>query len=200
MRVIRGFITVIGLIGILVIVALLMGYYLFSLSPQIKTKMIPVAVTAEAAQNFDQKLEAVETQIDEAVAARENREVTLAISEKEVNSKLIELLAEGELPLNEVLVNFHEGYFLAYAVMDVPGVAAKTGAQGRIHIVDGEVKIVIDDFDLGKLPLPEAANNGVEELLNVMVRLRLADLPLEITDIELSNHELMAAGLVKAGD
>lgn len=200
MRVIRGFIMVIGLIGILVIVALLMGYYLFSLSPQIKTKMIPVALTAEAAQSLDQKLKSVETQIDEAVAAGEDREVTLVITEQEVNSKLIEVLAEGELPLNEVLVNFHEGYFLAYAVVDVPGVAVKTGAQGRIHIVNGDVKIVIEDFDLGKLPLPAAANNGVEELLNVMVRLRLADLPLEITDIELSNRELIAAGLVKVVD
>lgn len=191
---------IIGLIGILVIVALLMGYYLFSLSPQIKTKMIPVAVTAEAAQSLDQKLKSVETQIDEAVAAGKDREVTLVISEQEVNSKLIEVLAEGELPLNEVLVNFHEGYFLAYAVVDVPGVAAKTGAQGRIHIVNGDVKIVIEDFALGKLPLPEAANTGVEHLLNVMVRLRLADLPLEMTDIELSNRELIAAGLVKAVD
>jgi len=200
MRLIRGCVMVIGIIGVLFILTFVMGYYLFSLSPWIKSKMIPVAVTAEAAQSLDQKLEAVETEIDEAVTVGEERKISFVMTEKELNSKLVEVLAEGELPLNEVLVNFREGYFLAYAVMDVPGVAAKTGAIGQMQVVNGDAKVVIEDFDLGKLPLPQAVNSGVEELLDIMLRLKLADLPLEITDIEISNRELTATGLIKTAD
>jgi hypothetical protein len=199
-RLIRGFITVVGIIGILVIIALIMGYYLYSLRPWIQAKMTPVAVTAEAAQSFDQKFEALEMEIHQAIAAGEERETALVITEKEVNSKLVEVLAEGDLPFDQILVNFREGRFLIYAVADVPGVAARTGAIGRIQVVNGDLEIVIEDFDLGKLPLPQAVNGGVEKLLDIMIKLKLADVPLEITDVEISDRELTASGLIKSAD
>ena len=200
MRLIRGCITVVGIIGILVIIALIMGYYLYSLRPWIQAKMTPVAVTAEAAQSFDQKFEALEMEIHQAIAAGEERETALVITEKEVNSKLVEVLAEGDLPFDQILVNFREGRFLIYAVADVPGVAARTGAIGRIQVVNGDLEIVLEDFDLGKLPLPQAVNGGVEKLLDIMVKLKLADVPLEITDVEISDRELTASGLIKSAD
>lgn len=200
MRLIRGCITVLGIIGILVIIALVMSYYLYSLSPWIRAKMTPVAVSAEAAQSLDQKFEALETEIDEAIAAGEERETALVITEKEVNSKLVEVLAEGDLPFDQILVNFREGRFLIYAVADVPGVAARTGAIGRIQVVNGDLEIVIEDFDLGKLPLPQAVNGGVEKLLDIMVKLKLADVPLEITDVEISDRKLTASWLIKSAD
>ena len=200
MRLIRGCITVVGIIGILVIIALVMGYYLYSLRPWIQAKMTPVAVSAEAAQSLDQKFEVLETEIDEAIAAGEERETSLVITEKEVNSKLVEVLAEGDLPFDQILVNFREGRFLIYTVADVPGVAARMGAIGRMQVVNGDPEIVIEDFDLGKLPLPQAVNGGIGELLDVMVRLKLADLPLEITDVEISNRELTVSGLIKIAD
>jgi len=200
MRLIKGCITVIGIIGILVTIALLLGYYLYSLSPQIQAKMTPVAVTAEAAESFDQKFEVLQTQIHETVLAGEERVTGFVITEKEVNSKLVEVLAEGALPFDQILVNFREGRFLIYAVADVPGVAARTGAIGQIQVVDGDPKVVIDDFDLGKLPLPQAANGGVEKLLDIMLKLKLADVPLEITDVEISDRELTVSGLIKTAD
>lgn len=200
MRLIRGCITVVGIIGILVIIALVMGYYLYSLRPWIQAKMTPVAVSAEAAQSLDQKFEALETEIDEAIAAGEERETSLVITEKEVNSRLVEVLAEGDLPFDQILVNFREGRFLIYTVADVPGVAARMGAIGRMQVVNGDPEIVIEDFDLGKLPLPQAVNGGIGELLDVMVRLKLADLPLDITDVEISNRELTVSGLIKIAD
>lgn len=200
MRVIRGCVTIIGIVSVLAIVTVLMAYYLYSLSPRIRAQMVPVAVTAEAAQSLDQKIETLETEIDEAVAAGQEREMSFVVTEKELNSKLIELLAEGELQLNEVLVNFREGYFLVYAVVDVPGVAARTGAKGRLQVVDGDAKVLLEDFDLGKLPMPQSANSGIEQLLDIMISLKLADLPLELTGIEINNGELTASGLVKTAD
>lgn len=200
MRVIRGCVTIIGIVSVLAIVTVLMAYYLYSLSPRIRAQMVPVAVTAEAAQSLDQKIETLETEIDEAIAAGQEREMSFVVTEKELNSKLIELLAEGELQLNEVLVNFREGYFLVYAVVDVPGVAARTGAKGRLQVVDGDAKVLLEDFDLGKLPMPQSANSGIEQLLDIMISLKLADLPLELTGIEINNGELTASGLVKTAD
>jgi len=198
MRLIKGLIMAIGVIGVMVIVALVIGYYLYSLSPPIQAKVIPVAVSADASQSFDQKLDALKGQIKAAVDAGEKKQVSLVITEKEINSKLVQMLAEGELPsLKRVLINFGDGYFLTYAVVDTPGINAKTGSMGRVEIIEGKPKVVIDEFNLGKLPLPKSINRRVEQLMNIIVSLQLPDVSLDITGVEIKNHQLTVTGTTK---
>lgn len=73
MRLIRGLIMFIGVIGILAIIALIIGYNLYSLSPRIEERIIPVAVSADDAQNFDKKLDSLETQVKEASETGEKK-------------------------------------------------------------------------------------------------------------------------------
>ena len=198
MRLIKGLIMVIGIIGVMVIVALVIGYYLYSLSPRIQARLIPVAVSADAVQSFNQKLDELEGQIKAAVGAGENREVSLIITENEINSKLVQMLAEGELPLlKRILINFGDGYFLTYAVVDTPGIDAKTGLMGRVEIVEGEPEIVIDEFNLGKLPLSKSVDKRVEQLVNIIVTLQLPEVSLDITSAEIKNHQLTVTGITK---
>ncbi|HEX75018.1 MAG TPA: hypothetical protein G4O12_00390 [Dehalococcoidia bacterium] len=199
MRVVRGCLTVLGIIGVIVIIALVIGYCLFSLTPSIESEMTPVVVTAEAAQSFDQKFQTFETEIEAAVATGEEKEVSLVITEEEVNSKLVEVLAEGELPLKEALLNFDQGYFLVYAVVDTPGVDAKTAVIARIEVVKGEPKVTVEDFDLGKLLLPQGMNNGIGSLLTIIAKMNAPtdDLPLVITEIEIAKGQLSVKGVTK---
>jgi hypothetical protein len=198
MRLIKGFIMVIGIIGIMVIFALLIGYYLYSLSPRIQESVIPVAVSADAAQSFDQKLDTLESQITAAVSAGESKQVSLVITESEINSKLVQMLAEGELSqLKRVLINLGDGYFLIYAVVDTPGIDAKTGSMGRVEIIEGKPKVVIDEFNLGKLPLPQSIKERAEQLMNIVVSLQLPEMSLDITSVEIKNHELTVTGTTK---
>ena len=198
MRLIKGLIMVIGVIGVMVIFTLLIGYYLYSLSPRIQARLIPVAVSADAVQSFNQKLDELEGQIKAAVGAGENREVSLIITENEINSKLVQMLAEGELPLlKRILINFGDGYFLTYAVVDTPGIDAKTGLMGRVEIIEGEPEIVIDEFNLGKLPLSKSVDKRVEQLVNIIVTLQLPEVSLDITSAEIKNHQLTVTGITK---
>jgi len=198
MRLIKGIIMVIGAIGVIVIVALIIGYYLYSLSPRIQERMIPVAVSADAAQSFDQKLDALESQIKAAVDTGESKQVSLVITENEINSKLVQMLAEGELSqLKRVLINLGDGYFLIYAVVDTPGIDAKTGSMGRVEIIEGKPKVVIDEFNVGKLPLPQSINRRAEQLMNIIVSLQLPEMPPDITSVEIKNHELTVTGTTK---
>jgi len=191
MRLIKGLIMVIGVIGIIVVFALLLGYYLYSLSPQIQARLIPVSVSAEAVQSFDQKIDELENQIEAAVDAGQNKEVSLIITESEVNSKFVQMLAEGELPmLKRILINFGDGYFLIYAVVDAPGIDAKTGLMGQVEAVEGEPKIVIDEFNLGKLPIPKSVDKRVEQLLNIIVSLQLPEVSLDITSVEIKDQQM----------
>ncbi|MGA7677030.1 MAG: hypothetical protein WCA51_01445 [Dehalococcoidia bacterium] len=198
MRLIKGLIMVIGVIGIMVIAALIIGYYLYSLSPPIQAKVIPVMGSLEAVQSFDQKLDALKDQIKAAVNAGENKEVSLVITENEINSKLAQMLSEGELsPLKRVWINFGDGYFLTYAVVDTPGIDARTGLMGQVEIIEGKPKVVIDEFNLGKLPLPKSVNKRVEQLLNIIASLQLPEVSLNITSVEIKNHEMTVTGITE---
>lgn len=199
MRVITGLVMAIGIIGILVAGVLLIGFYLYSLSPPIQSEMVPTGQSSDAVKSFDQKISSTEDEIDSAVGAGQEKEITLTITDKEVNSKLIELRAKGELPVRDASINFGDGQFLAYAVVDVPGIDAKTAVTGQVEIEDGSPKIVVTDFNLGKLPLPESADKRAEQLLNVVLRLQLSDVPLEMTSIQIKDHQLTVTGTTKTG-
>jgi hypothetical protein len=199
MRFIRGFIMAAGVIGILVVIALFVGYYLFSLTPWIQAQMTPVTVTAEAAKSFDQKLSELQKEIRDAASAKQENDVKLVLTESEINSKLIELLAEAKLPLdmNQISINLREGQFLAYVVLDMPGVPAKVGLMGKVQVVDNTPKLMLEDVNLGKLPLPQGINNRVEDLLNIAVKLQLSDFPVKITNVELGKRQLTITGVTK---
>jgi hypothetical protein len=190
----------IGVIGILVILALLTGLYLYSLSPSILGKAVPVTVTADDAQSFDDKIESADMEIKSAVEARENRQVSLVITENEANSKLVQMLAEGQLPLKRALLNFGDGYFLAYAVLDAPVIDTKTGAIGRVEIIDGKPKVTLDEFNVGKLSLPESAKIRAQQVVNMLLSLQLADIPLDITSVEFNDRQITVTGTTQTGD
>lgn len=200
MRLIRGIIMAIGIVGILAIMVIITGFYLYSLSPSILSRAIPVGVSPEAAQSFDDKLETAKIQIKSAIEAREKREVNLTITESEANSKLVQLLAEGKLPLKRVLVNFGDGSFLMYAVVDAPLIDAKIAGIGRIATDDGKPQVVLDEFNLGKLPLPASAKIRAEQLANVIVSLQTADVLLDITDVQFADHQIIITGTTRTGE
>ena len=202
MRVFKICLMAIGAIGILFIIALVVGYCLFALTPPIRGEMMQMIVTAEAAQSLDQKLEAFAAEIEEAVANEEEKEVTLTITGGEINSKLTEVKAEGKLPLEEALVNFGEGYLMIYAVIDVPGVAAKLGMKGRMEVTEDGPQVVVEDFDAGKLPLPHGVNDGIGKLLSILavMEVPMDDLPLDVTEMEIGGGEITFKGMTKIAD
>ena len=199
MRVIQGIVMAIGIIAILAAVAVAIGYFLFTLTPWIQARMIPAALSLEAAKSFDQKLDGLRAEIKKATETGEKKDITLTITENEVNSKLGEVLAEGKLPLNlsKPLINFRDGRFLVYGIVDAPGVPAKIGAVGRIEIANGSPKIVIEDFNLGKLPLSKGVSKRAEDITNIMVKLQLADWPLELTKVSITDRQLTLSARVK---
>jgi hypothetical protein len=200
MRLIKGIIMGVGVLGILVIIFLITGFYLYSLSPSVLARAVPVAVTADAAQSFDNKLDTADSQIKSAVETRQKKEVTLTITESEANSKLVQMLAEGQLPLKRALVNFGDGYFLAYAVVEAPVMDAKTGTIGQIKITDGKPKVVLDEFNLGKLPLPQSAKARAEQIANLLLKSEIADVPLDITSVQFADHQVTIIGTTRTGE
>jgi hypothetical protein len=79
----------------------------------------------------------------------------------------------------------------------VPGINAKTGLVGQIRIVNDKPRLVVTDFNLGKLPLPKSTNQRIEQLLNVLVNLEMSDFPITITSVEIKSRQITITGLTR---
>ncbi len=199
MKAISTLLMVIGVIGIIIIAAVFMGFILFSMDPPIKSQLAVTPVSADAVKSFDQKITAFKQKIDAAVAAKERREVSLTVTSEELNSKVVELLAHGELPLKEAKINFDDGLCKVYAVFNNPGINAKTGIAAQLVASKSNLRIVVVDFQLGRLPLPKSMVKSVGNILDVMFRMEgiTADLPLDITGVTVANERLTIRGMTR---
>lgn len=202
MRIFRAIVITLGMVGILVLLGLLFGYYLYALTPEIQTRLVPVLPDEKAALSFEEKIASFKAEIEEAADTGQKKEVNLQLTEKEINAKISKELAkaksEGKPLVEKMIVNLrgnNDGQFLVYAQLEVPGINAKTGMVGQIKVVDGKPRIALSDFDLGKLPLPSFFHKRVEQLLNIFIDIELANLPLKITNVEIENRQLFITGL-----
>jgi len=190
MRIITGILVAIGVIGLIVFMLILAGCLLYSLTPSLKDHMdTEVAVSAEDVESFDQKLETFEEGVEAAAEAKEAQKMSLLFTEEEVNSKIIELLAEGKLPMKELIINFNDDLCWVYCVLNNPGISTKIGIIAKVEAIDGEIKVRVIDFHLGRLPLPKSADNWLESLLEVLVAMQnpIEDLPAKLTAIQVQD-------------
>lgn len=200
MKAINTVLMVIGMVGIIIIAAVFMGFILFSLDPPIKSQLTPTPVSADAVKSFDQKIISFKQKIEAASAAKEKREVSLTVTSEEINSKVVELLAQGELPLKEMKINFDDDLCKVYAVFNNPGINAKTGLAAQLVVNKSNLKIAVVDFQLGRLPVPKSMVQGVGSILDVMFRMEgiTDDLQIDITGITVSDERLIIKGMTRS--
>lgn len=177
----------IGILGIIIVIAAITGVFLYTLTPSLKNDIAIMPVTYDAVQSYDQKLMTFKQQVRDATVAKEEKRITLTVTEEEVNSKLVEMLAEGALPAKEVLINFEDDFCVTYAALINPGIDAKVAGIAQMEIEDADLKIHFTEFHMGKLPTPKSMDAAVNELVNVIAKLQepFKDLPVEMSDVEI---------------
>ena len=196
MRIVTTILMVIGGIGILFGIAIVMGVLLYSLSPSIKSQMAEVIVSADAVESFDEKIDTFKKDVKTAVAAQEAREFQLSISEEELNSKIIAMLAEGELPMKELSINFIDDYTWVYMNTNNPGIDAKMGILAQLNIFEGDVEVTVVEFQLGRLPLPHSVDEWASNILTIVINMQNPsdELRLELTDVAIEDGEITFKG------
>ncbi len=199
MRAINTLLIVIGVIGIIVLMAAFTGFILFSLDPPIKTQLSTVPVSADALKSFDQKIASFKQKIEASNAAKEKKEVVLTITSEEINSKIVELVAQGELPLKETVINFDNDLCKVYTVFNNPGISAKIGLVAQFMVNKGSVKIVTVDFQVGRLPLQQSFIKSVGSILDVLVRMEGStdELQIDITGVTVADGRLTIRGMTR---
>lgn len=197
MRVFSTVLMIIGAFALVILLFLLMGFLLYSLPPAIKSQITVSPVSYDAVKSFDSKVDTLKIEVKEAVAADEKTDVSLKLTEEEFNSKIVELLAEGELPCRDLIVNFEDDYFWLYTRLDNRGVDAKIGLIGQFDVDDGDVSVIVEDFFLGKLPLTKSTDEKVGKLVDIiwMMQSPFKDMPIKLTYISIDKGSITIEGI-----
>jgi len=199
MGILKGFLIFMGAVAVLAIIALLVGYVMALLTPDMRSNMRPVVLSAEAVDSFNNKLSELKKETAVTDTAKPARDVLLTITEEEVNSVIVMALAEGTLPAREMLVNFNDGYLLVYNSWSFPAAPVKTAVIGTLDIENGKPKFIIRDFYLGKVPVPQGFDQGIQDLVNIMIIMNapMEELRFDLKEITISEGQLKLAGTTK---
>ncbi|MHB8085242.1 MAG: hypothetical protein ACYDHZ_05420 [Dehalococcoidia bacterium] len=197
MKILQGFLIVMGALAVLAILAVIFGYVMALLTPDIRANMRDVVLSSEAVDSLNQKLDNLKTTCVTATSSDTKKDVSLVLTEEEVNSTLVMALAEGTLPAKKVLVNFNDGYMLIYNLWSFPGLPIQTVIMGSMEVDNGKPTFLIRNFFLGKLPVPDSVDQGVQQLANVLIRLNvpLQELKLNLQDVTISDGQIKITGV-----
>ena len=199
MGVLKGFLIFMGALAVLVIIALLVGYVMALLTPDMRSNMRPVVLSAEAVDSFNNKLSELKKEVALVDGTKQAKAVELTITEEEINSVIVMALAEGTLPAKEMLVNFNDGYLLVYDAWSFPAAPVRTAVIGTLDIENAKPKFVIRDFYLGKVPVPQGFDQGIQDLINVMIKMNapMEELRFDLKEVTISEGQLKLTGTTR---
>ncbi|TEU03112.1 MAG: hypothetical protein E3J24_04575 [Dehalococcoidia bacterium] len=185
---IRTFLLTVGAISAgLLLIAGIGGYFVTGPAP-IDDWPNWVKPTDEAATILDDKIEALEQEIDEAAAGEE---LTLKLTEEEATSKLDRLARDGELSveMEYIQVYFSDGIVQTFARVDM-GIDVQVAIEANIEVEDGKPDITIRHLNLGRIPIPKALIDSVMTALERALEERWDDLHLELQEVDIEHGEI----------
>jgi len=190
-----------GVLAVLAIVALIAGYVLALLTPDMRANMRPVVLSSEAVDSLNAKIDTMKKDAAAADASKTKKNIEFVVTEEEINSIIVMTLAEGNLPAREMLVNFNDGYMLTYNSWNFPGLPIKTGIMGSVDAENGNPNFMVRSFFLGKLPLPNTINQNVQDIINIVLKLNapLTELKLNLQEVTISEGQMRLLLVTKSG-
>jgi uncharacterized protein YpmS len=201
LKFISNFLIAIGVIAIFLVIFALIGYALFSFTPELKSQMGIGKMSADNVKSFDTKVDTFRKDAQSAAATGQKKDLTLTVTEDEINSKILDLAAQDKLPCKDMVINLKDNVLWVYCVFNTPMSNAKVGMVLRPEVIKNDIKVTVMDFQLGKLPLPKSVNANVADGVNIFLKMQSPtnDLPAEIKSVVIINKQLILTATTRAG-
>lgn len=195
MNLIRTFFLFLGSVFALLSIIVGVGGYLITGPAPREAGATAVAVTDEAAESLDNKIEAFQQQIAQASVGER---VTLVITEEEATSKLAQLADLGQLPvdIDYVQIHFNDGRVCGFAIVDL-GIDMQVALQAKIGAEEGKPDITIESFNLGRLPIPRTLIDQVMSAVMRQMEEQVENIPIELEEVTIENGEMIIRGVTK---
>lgn len=164
----------------------------------IAKQITPVATSPEAAQQLDTKWDSFQSTAQQAAPGAV---VSVTLTQEEVASKVAQELPTVKMPKNvgvsDVNVNLVDGKILASGTVSYSGIRANVGMEATIETENGEPVIVLQNLDLGKLPVPQSVKDQIRNIIPDNGKISLSNLPADINNVQVVNGEIVISGVRK---
>jgi len=186
---------VFGSIVVLVLIVVGVIWLLMSRTSSIAAQVTPVASSPEAAQRLDAKWQDFRSTVSQVGAGTE---VSVTITQEEMNSKINEELKSVTLPaglaVENLNVNLTDGKILISANVNYSVFSGKAGMEATVETVDGQTSIVVKDVDMGALPIPQSLKDQLAGLIPENGIINISDLPFDISSVKIVNGQMVVDG------
>lgn len=186
--------SIVGLVLIVAIVALIMIKWPSGIASQVK----PVISNPQAAKELDTKWQEFRQGIKTAKAGTE---ITVTLTQDEINSKINEELKTVKLPdgvgVSNLNVNLVDGKLLLAADVNYSGIGSKAGMEASVETVNGEPVLRVNNVEIGKLPIPQSLKDQLSKLIPENGIIKLSDLQLGNQNITIVDGKIVITGVTQ---
>lgn len=189
---------VLGSVVFLVIAAAAVIFFLMHRSPAITSTMTPVTSSHQSVIALDNKMTAFNSAVQNATPGTP---VSLNVTQEEITSKVNEELAGMKLPeglsLGNVTINFQDGKALVSAPIKYSALSGTAGMAINVQTINGTPTIAVQDVDFGALPIPQALKDQLTGMIPNGGKIDLGNIPVDITNIQIIDGQLVMNGVTK---
>ncbi|MCD6358638.1 MAG: hypothetical protein J7L90_01605 [Dehalococcoidia bacterium] len=193
-------VIVLATIVVLVLIAAAVGYHFITQPSDIAQEVSLVTVSDEAVRSLDDKVNEFAERMAEAP---DGERMALVLTDDEITSKLVEELssADVELPLDmeNPLISFVDDKIFASAEVEISGFRTTLGIEARVEVQGDKLKVVIDEVNLGSLPLPGVVIDKIKENIipedELLLDLDDIDIPIDISNVRVEDGQLLLEGI-----
>lgn len=193
-------VIVLAIIVVLVLIVAAVGYHFITQPSDIEQEVSSITVSEEAARSLDAKVEEFGERL---ASASEGEQLSLALTDDEITSKLVEELnsADVELPLDveNLLITFADDKIFALAEVEISGFHTTLGIEAQVQVQDDKLKVIIDEINLGRLPLPSAVLDKIKKDIlhedELLIDLDDVDIPMDIKYIRIEDGQIVLEGV-----
>lgn len=190
-----------GLFAFLLLIVVAGGvvYVLAQQKPFAARALAPVAVSAQAARSFDDKVQVVRNALDEAKRTGAPVAITLTLDEAELTSKASEATAQlaAGLAASDIQVHLAGGDLIATSKVTVQGIGLDLGVVATPVVENGQAKILIKEIQTGAIALPEDARRQIEAQVGKAFDPQALGLTFDISSITIVDGKLVILGTAK---
>lgn len=192
--------SVLGGIILLAVVAVMAVFFLMKSSSGIASKMTPVVSSRQAVEAFDTKWISFNTAVQNATPGTK---VTLNVTQEELTSKVNDELkaVTAQLPqgmsVGNLSINLQDGKVLISAPVKYSAIEGQAAMEIAVQTINGTPKMVVDNIDMGKLPIPQSLKDQLTAIIPNGGNIDLGNLPLDITGIQIVDGQLVMDGVTK---
>ncbi|MCX6004021.1 MAG: hypothetical protein NTX46_06440 [Chloroflexi bacterium] len=198
MKILKIFGIVIGsIIGLVIIIGAVV-WVLMSRPSSIASNVTQVPSNAQAVQSFDTKWDNFNNTVAQASPGTQ---VTVTLTQEEVNSKINEELKTVDLPaglaVSNMNVNLVDGKILLSADIKYSIFSGNAGMEATVQIINGQPSITVTDVDMGALPIPQSLKDQLKGLIPEGGLIQVSDLGFNTQNVQIIDGQLVISGVTK---